>query len=126
MYLNTTLVFSLMWAVWTLELGLLATLKSYMSHHVLLVSITSLTCHALEIFLSSMMCHHSIIQNYWHEWELHIYTRNSLLPGPSDISILSVRMATNMMKIRVLFKFYRVKMPKFTLFQFCNKTVLFC
>jgi len=68
MYLNTALVFSLMWAVWTLELGLLATLKSYMSHHVLLVSITSLTSHALEILLSSMMSHHSILQNYWHEW----------------------------------------------------------
>ena len=126
MYLNTALVFSLMWAVWTLELGLLATLKSYMSHHVLLVSITSLTSHALEILLSSMMSHHSILQNYWHEWELHVKTRNSLLLDPADISKLSVRMATNMMKIRVLFKFYRVKVPKFTLFQSCNKTVLFC
>jgi len=67
MYLNTALVFSLMWTVWALELGLLATLKSYVSHHVLLVSITSLASHALEILLSSMMGHHWILHNYWHE-----------------------------------------------------------
>jgi len=73
-----------------------------------------------------MMSHHSILQSYRHEWELHIYTRNSLLLDPADISKLSVRMATNMMKIRALFKFYGVKVPKFTFFQFCNKTVLFC
>jgi len=126
MYLNTALVFSLMWAVRTVELGLLATLKPYMSHHVLLVSITSLTHHALETLLPSMMSHHSILQNYWHEWELHIYIRNSLLLHTTDISKLSVRMVTNMMKIRVLFHFYCVKVPKFTLFQICNKTVLFC
>lgn len=126
MYLNTALVFRLMWAVWTLELGLLATLKPYMPHHILLVSITPLTSHALEILLSSMMSHHSILQNYWHKRELHIYTRNSLLLDTTDISKLSVRMATSMMKIWVLFHFYRVKVPKFALFQFCNKTVLFC
>jgi hypothetical protein len=96
MYLHTALVFSLMWAVRTLELGLLATLKPYMPYHVLLIPITSLTLHALEIILSPMMCHHSILESYWHEWKLHIYARNSLLPHHADISMLSVRLVTAM------------------------------
>jgi len=127
MYLNTALVFSLMWAIRTLELGLFATLKSNMSHHILLVSITLPTCHTLKILLSAMMGHLPILHNYWHEWDMHINIRSSKLPCHTNTSGMSVRMLINvtagLLEIQVLFEFYCTMMVKLTSFKFCNRRV---
>lgn len=124
-YLNTALVFCLMRAKRALELGFLATLESNMSYHVLLVSITLSTHPALEVFLFSMKHHIMITQSYWHKWKLHSSIRGSKLSCHANITVLSVKMLTNMsgdlLKTQIPFKFCCTKTLKFTLFQFCNR-----
>lgn len=126
-YLNTALVFRLMWAIRTLELGLLATLESNMPYHVLLVSITLSTHPAPEVLLFSMKHHIMILHSYWHEWKVHINIRGSKLSCHANTTVLSVKTLTNMsgdlLKTQIPFEFCCTKMVKFTLFQFCNRMV---
>jgi hypothetical protein len=127
MHLNTAFVFSLMWAIRTLELRFLTTLKSNMPHHVLLVSITLATCHTLECLLSAMIHNLLTLHSYRHEWQPNISIRSSKLPCHGSTNILSVRMlitmAAGQLNIQVLFKFYCTMLLKFTFCQFCNTTV---
>lgn len=126
-YLNTALVFCLMRAIRTLELGLLATLESNMPYHVLLVSITLSTHPALEVLLFPMKHRIMILHSYWHEWKAHINIRSSKLSCRANTTVLSVKTLTNMsgdlLKTQIPFEFCYMKTLKFTLFQFCKRMV---
>jgi hypothetical protein len=126
-YLNAALAFRLMWAIRTLELGLLATLKANMSYHILLVPITFSTNPALEVLLSSMTHHIIILHCYWHAWMTHVSIRSNKLPCHASTAVLSVKMLTNatggLPKPQVPFEFCCVKILKITLLHYCNRMV---
>lgn len=95
-HLDAAFVFSLMWAMRTLELRFLATLKSNMPH----VSVTLATCHTPKCLLSAMI--------------YHLLTINSYSANNGSWKSISVALRYSLSECWLL------QLLKFAFFQFCN------